>query len=369
MHIGVPKEVKDHEYRVGIAPAGVHALTAAGHLVTVQAGAGARIGFPNSAYATAGARIGSAEEAWNCDLVVKVKEPQPSEWVLLRKDQVLFTYLHLAAEPGLARALVESGAVCIGYETVTDARGDLPLLIPMSEVAGRLAVLAGSWAMTLPNGGSGTLITGVAGVPPARVVIIGGGVVGTSAARVAYGLGADVTVLDVSPARMRWLEDVFGAHLKTCYSSPHALQELLPRADLVIGAVLLPGKRAPKLITRAMVASMAPGAVLVDVSIDQGGCAETSRPTSHSHPIYVEEGVVHYCVTNMPGATARTSTLALTQSTLPYVLALAGDGYAAAMARDPGLLQGLQVHKGAVTHPAVAEDLGYPLVPAAAAIR
>lgn len=365
MRIGVPKEIKNHEYRVGLTPAGAAQLAAAGHEVRIQAGAGASTGYTDMRYAEAGATIvPDAAEVYASDMVVKVKEPQPSEYALMHEGLTLFCYLHLAAAGNLGPELVKSKAVAVAYETVTNAEGELPLLIPMSQVAGRLAVQAGAWALMTANGGRGILLSGVPGVPPARVVILGGGVVGANAARIAVGLGADVMLLDRSPARLRRLEEVFGSALKTCHSDPHSVQAQVIEADLVIGAVLIPGKRAPKLISRQSVRRMQPGSVLVDVSIDQGGCSETSRPTTHSDPVYMEEGVVHYCVTNMPSATARTSTLALTQATLPYVLRLANFGYREAMKRDRGLMQGLQIHRGQVTHPGVAEDLGLPYVPA-----
>lgn len=365
MLIGVPKEIKDHEYRVGLTPAGAKALVLAGHEVRVQAGAGMAIGLSDPLYAAAGARVvAAAAKVYACELVIKVKEPQPAEIPLIRPGLVLFCYLHLAAAPELARELIERQAIGIAYETVSGSHGELPLLMPMSQVAGRLAIQAGALALTMAHGGSGTLLSGVPGVPPARVLILGGGVVGSNAARLALGLGADVTLLDRSPARMRRLEEIFGAGLKTRHSDAEAVAECARQADLVVGAVLLPGKRAPKLLTRATVAAMKPGSALVDVSIDQGGCAETSRPTTHSAPMYVEEGVVHYCVTNMPAATARTSTLALTQATLPYALALAAKGYRRALRDDPGLRAGLNLCLGRVTHASLAEDLGYALTPA-----
>ncbi|MBI2312246.1 MAG: alanine dehydrogenase [Betaproteobacteria bacterium] len=364
MLIGVPKETKNHEYRVGLTPAGVAALVAAGHRARVQSGAGFRTGFPDGRYVDAGAEIvATAGEVFAADLVVKVKELQPDEFRYLREGLILFCYLHLATAPEFARQLVERRATAVGYETVTGPAGELPLLTPMSQVAGRLAVLAGAWALTTPNGGSGVLLPGVPGVAPAKVLILGGGVVGSNAARMAIGLGADVTLLDRNPARMGRLQDALGSALKTRCSDASSIEALVPDADLVIGAVLVPGKRAPKLISRELVAAMRPGSVLVDVSIDQGGCAETSRPTSHSEPLYVEEGVVHYCVTNIPSATARTSTLALTQATLPYALRLADLGVGRALSADPGFAGGLQVHLGTVTHPGVAEDLGYSFTP------
>jgi alanine dehydrogenase len=363
MLIGVPKEIKDHEYRVGITPAGVRALTDAGHEVRVETRAGERIGFGDELYLAAGARIaGTASEAYACPLVVKVKEPQAGEIPLLREGQVLFTYLHLAADPALTRRLLESRIVAIAYETVTDAAGALPLLTPMSEMAGRIAIQAGATALQLANGGRGVLLGGVPGVAPGKVLILGAGTVGTHAARMALGLGADVTLMDISLPRLRHLDDIFGARLKTRYSEAHAIEELVREADLVVGSVLLPGKRAPKLISRALVKQMKPGSVLVDVAIDQGGCAETSRPTTHSSPTYLEEGVVHYCVANMPAACARTATQALTNATLPCVLALAGKGWKEALKADAGLRNGLNLHLGQVTHAGLAADLEYPCI-------
>ncbi len=364
MRIGIPKEIKDHEFRVGVTPSGVRALAEAGHEVLVERGAGEAIGFTDARYRAAGARIASGpEEVYACPLVVKVKEPQPSELPLLREGQILFTYLHLAAEPALARGLMERGCIAVAYETVTDAHGHLPLLVPMSEVAGRLAVQAGAAALQMIHGGRGVLLGGVPGVPPGRVVIVGGGVVGTQAARTALGLGAEVAVLDVDLERLRWLDDHFGPSLRTRYSDSHTLAELVEGADLVVGAVLVPGRHAPRLLTREHLRAMGRGAVLVDVSIDQGGCAETSRPTTHSDPTYVEEGVVHYCVTNMPGAVAHTATWALTHATLPYVQRLAALGFPRAFQEDPGLRAGLNVCLGRITHPEVAADLGLPYTP------
>ncbi|MHB1187874.1 alanine dehydrogenase [Thiobacillus sp.] len=364
MRIGIPKEVKDHEYRVGVTPAGVGALIAQGHQVLVETLAGARIGFGDAQYEAAGAMITGRNQVYGCDMVVKVKEPQPSEVALLREGQLLFCYLHLAPEPELTRGLLERKVIGIAYETVTDAQGNLPLLTPMSEVAGRLAVQAGATALQIANGGSGVLLGGVPGVAPGKVVILGGGAAGLNAAKMALGLGAEVTVLDIDLARLRTLDDVFGMRVKTRFSEAAAIAELVREADLVIGAVLIPGKRAPRLLTRDMVKAMKPGSALVDIAIDQGGCAETSRPTTHSDPTYVEHGVVHYCVTNMPGAVARTSTLALTQATLPLALELADKGWARALQDNPGLQDGLNVFRGQVTHPAVAADLGYALEPA-----
>lgn len=362
MRIGVPKEIKNHEYRVGITPAGVQALVARGHEVWVQQGAGERVGFSAAAYRSAGAHlVPSAGEVYGCPLVVKVKEPQPAEIDLLHPGQVLFCYLHLAASRDLTDALLDRKVVGIAYETVTDAAGTLPLLTPMSEVAGRIAVQVGAVQLQMAQGGSGVLLGGVPGVPPGRVVVLGAGVVGTQAARMALGLGADVTILDVNLARLRLLDDQFGPRLKTCFSEPAALAELLPTADLVVGSVLLPGKRAPKLISRQHIASMRPGSVFVDVAIDQGGCAETSRPTTHADPVYVEEGVVHYCVTNIPAACARTSTLALTHATQAYALRLADLGWREALRRENGLKAGLNLALGVLTHRGVAEDFDLPV--------
>jgi alanine dehydrogenase len=369
MRVGVPKEIKDHEYRVGLTPAGVHALAAGGHQVLVEAGAGARVGFADAAYRDAGASIvGSAREAYAADLVVKVKELQPQEYGLVMRGQILFAYLHLAPDPQLLDALLKSGVSGIAYETVTDARGGLPLLAPMSRIAGRLSVQAGAWALQMANGGSGVLLGGVAGVPPARVVVLGAGASGSHAAQMAVGVGADVTVFDINVERLSRLDDLYAGRLKTCYSEPLAVAEHVAQADLVVGALLVPGKLAPKLISRGLLARMKRGSVLVDIAIDQGGVAESSRPTSHSDPLYIEEGVVHYCVPNMPSAVARTATLALTQATYPYVLQLAGRGLDA-LADDDGLAQGLQIHEGAVTHRGLAEDTGKPFRAHAVAAR
>jgi alanine dehydrogenase len=370
MIIGVPKEIKNHEYRVGVTPSGAKILTDAGHQVHIQTGAGTAIGFTDAHYAAAGARIvDAARDVYACPMVIKVKEPQAGEYPLLHEGQVLFTYLHLAPDAQQTRALLERKVIGIAYETVTDAHGELPLLKPMSEVAGRLAVLAGAESLQMSRGGNGTLLGGVPGVAPGKVVVLGGGVAGTQAARMALGLGADVTILDINLTRLRYLDDVFGPALKTRYSEAVAIDELARDADLVIGAVLIPGKQAPKLLKRATVAAMKRGSVFVDIAIDQGGCAETSRPTSHSEPTYVEAGVVHYCVTNMPAACARTATLALTNATLPYALELAGKGYRRALEDNPGLRAGLNVHLGMVTQENVAADLGYDWVPAAEALR
>lgn len=365
MRIGVPREIKDHEFRVGVTPQGVRTLRDAGHEVIVETLAGAAIGFSDALYAQAGATIApSPQEVWACDMVVKVKEPQPAEVPLLREGLILFCYLHLAAARKLAGQLMQSRVIGIAYETVLDEQGHLPLLTPMSAVAGRLSVQMGAWALIMANGGSGVLLPGVPGVAPGKVCIIGGGIVGTNAARIAVGIGADVTLLEQNPARLRALEDQFGATLKTRHSDPEAVEQCVRGSDLVIGAVLIPGKHAPKLISRDLVRSMRPGSVIVDIAIDQGGCAETSHPTTHSDPIYIEEGVVHYCVANLPAATALTSTHALTHATLPYALTLANKGVARAMLEDAGLKGGLNLCAGRITHASLAEDLGYPaLVP------
>jgi alanine dehydrogenase len=360
MKIGVPKEIKVHEYRVGLVPAGVRELVDAGHQVLVQSGAGAGIGFGDAHYQAAGASIATrAEEVFaGSELIVKVKEPQLAECKQLSAGQVLFTYLHLAADRGQAEALMSSGATAIAYETVTAADGSLPLLTPMSEVAGRMSVQVGANCLQKANGGFGVLLGGVPGVPPAKVLILGGGVSGTHAAEMAVGLRADVTIVDRSVKRLRELSSMFGSQLKTVYSTAHAIEELIKEADLVIGAVLIAGAAAPKLVSRAMVRTMKPGAVLVDISIDQGGCFETSRPTTHAEPTFVFDAVIHYCVTNMPGAVPRTSTFALTNATLPYVKALADHGWQRALRDDPGFARGLNVHAGHLTHEAVAKALG-----------
>ncbi len=360
MRIGVPKEVKAHEYRVGLTPAGVRELTALGHSVTVERGAAAGIGIPDHAYSAAGAELAddAARVFATTDLVVKVKEPQPQEIGLLREDQVLFTYLHLAADRCQTEALLRSGATCIAYETVTDRHGTLPLLAPMSEVAGRMSVQVGAHCLEREQGGAGILLGGVPGVPPARVVVLGGGVAGTNAARMAVGLEASVTIIDKSLPRLKELDLQFGPRATTLFATAEAIETAVLGADLVIGAVLVPGAAAPKLVTREMVRKMRAGSVLVDIAIDQGGCFATSRPTTHSDPTYVEEGVVHYCVTNMPGAVARTSTFALTNATLPFVIALATKGWRQALAEDPHLRAGLNVQAGKITHTAVARAFG-----------
>lgn len=365
MIIGIPKEIKNHEYRIGATPNLVHVLVEAGHEVLVQSHAGDKIGYTNHMFAAAGAKIVyKTEEVYECEMIIKVKEPQPSEYPLLKEGQVLFCYLHLAPDPTQTQQLIDSKVVAIAYETVTDAQGRLPLLIPMSEMAGRIAIQVGATCLQLNNGGKGTLLGGVPGVMPAQVTVIGGGVVGTEAARMALGLGADVIILDKDLSRLRTLDALFGPQLKTLYSSPLSIEEAVTRADLVIGAILIPGKTAPKLITREIIGKMAPGSVIVDVAIDQGGCTETSRPTTHGEPTYVVDGVVHYCVTNMPGACARTSTQALTNATGEYALMIANNGWRKALLNHSGLLQGLNVCYGHVTNESVAYDLGYPYIEA-----
>jgi alanine dehydrogenase len=363
MLIGVPREVKTHEYRVGLIPGNVRELVHHGHKVLVETAAGAAIGFDDAAYAAAGATIlGNAAEVFAAaELIVKVKEPQPQEITLLRENQILFTYLHLAADRMLAHGLIRSGAVAVAYETVTDGRGGLPLLAPMSEVAGRMAVQVGAHCLEKEQGGIGVLLGGVPGVPAAKVVILGGGVAGTNAARMAMGMEAYVTVIDKSLPRLYELDLQFGAQLHTLFSTMENIEREVAAADLVIGAVLIPGATAPKLVTRELVRLMKPGTVAVDISIDQGGCFETSRPTTHAAPTYIAEGVVHYCVTNMPGAVARTSTVALNNATLPFVLAIANHGWQRALSEDPHLRDGLNICRGQVTYPAVARDLGLPL--------
>jgi len=357
MLVGVPKEIKIHEYRVGLTPSSVRELVHHGHTVIVESTAGLGVGFDDAAYRQAGATIaGTAEEVFaSAEMVVKVKEPQPEEYRLLREGQVLFTYLHLAPDLAQTRGLLESGCIAIAYETVTDRRGGLPLLAPMSEVAGRMSVQVGAHCLEKEPGGSGMLLGGVPGVAAARVVIIGGGVSGTNAARMAMGMEAHVTVIDKSLHRLYELDMQFGPTLNTIFSTVDAIESHVQGADLVIGAVLVPGAAAPKLVTREMVARMRPGSVLVDIAIDQGGCFETSRPTTHAEPTYVEEGVVHYCVTNMPGAVARTSTFALNNATLPFTLALSNQGFRHALAEDPHLKAGLNVARGKVTYKAVAD--------------
>lgn len=361
MRIGVPRETKIHEYRVGLTPTSVAELTHAGHGVVVEAEAGAGIGFGDADYVAAGARVGSARQAFDQTLVVKVKEPNLDECAMLGKDQVLFTYLHLAADPALSRALMASGAAAIAYETVTAADGSLPLLSPMSEIAGRMSVQVGANALQRTTGGSGVLLGGVPGVAPARVVVIGGGMAGANAATIALGLGADVTILDKSVSRLRWLADRFDGRARTIVANASTTREHVLGADLVIGAVLVPGARAPKLVSADDVRDMRDGSVLVDISIDQGGCFDTSRPTTHDAPTFVHDGVVHYCVTNMPGVVPRTATLALNNVTLPYVRTIAEKGWRQAIADDAHLANGLNVADGTVWHEAVAGSLDTPL--------
>lgn len=360
MKVGVPREIKTQEYRVGLTPASVRELTMRGHAVVVEHAAAAGIGIADYAYRAAGATVVDSAAAVfaAADMIVKVKEPQPQEIAMLRDGQVLFTYLHLAVDKAQAEGLMRSGATCIAYETVTDARGALPLLAPMSEVAGRMAVQVGAHCLEKEQGGAGVLLGGVPGVAPGKVVVLGGGVSGTNAARMAVGLEASVTIIDKSLPRLYELDLQFGPRATTLFATVEAIEHAVLGADLVIGAVLVPGAAAPKLVSRATVAAMRPGSVLVDISIDQGGCFETSRPTTHSDPTYVDHGVVHYCVTNMPGAVARTSTFALNNATLPFVLALAEKGWRAALADDPHLRHGLNVHAGKITYAAVAHDLG-----------
>ncbi|MGB0956743.1 MAG: alanine dehydrogenase [Panacagrimonas sp.] len=366
MRIGTPREIKADEHRVGLTPSGVRELVAHGHSVFVESGAGEGIGLFDEAYRAAGAKLlGSAKDLFaQAELVVKVKEPQPDECRLLRQGQLLLTYLHLAPDRKQAQALMDSGCIAIAYETVIDAAGRLPLLAPMSEVAGRLSVQAGAHAMEKPQGGNGVLLGGIAGVAAARVLIIGGGVVGYNAARMALGLGARVRILDRALPRLNELDQLFQGAVDTVFSTRESIEQSLRDADLVIGAVLVPGASAPKLVRRKQLKIMRPGTVLVDVAIDQGGCFESSRPTTHHDPIFVEQGVVHYCVANMPGAVARTSTFALTNATLPYVLKLADQGYHHALLADEGFRAGLNVYQGRLTHPAVAESLARDYVPA-----
>ena len=370
MKIGCPKEIKPQEFRVGMTPIAAREAVAHGHEVLVETGAGLGAGFADADYVAAGATIAAdaAEVFAKAEMVVKVKEPQAVERARLREGQVLFTYLHLAPDPEQTKDLLASGVTAIAYETVTDDRGGLPLLAPMSEVAGRLAPQVGAWTLQKANGGRGVLMGGVPGVLPAKVVVIGGGVVGTHAARVAAGMGADVTILDRSVPRLRYLDDIFHGTVKTGYASAGLTAELVAEADMVIGAVLIPGAAAPKLVTRAQLKTMKPGAAIVDVAIDQGGCFETSRATTHQDPIYEVDGILHYCVANMPGAVARTSTLALGNATMPFMLALADKGWKRACAEDRHLLNGLNTHKGKLTYAAVGAALGLPSITGAEAL-
>lgn len=368
--IGVPKEIKTREYRVGLVPSSVAALTAFGHEVFVETGAGLGIGVSDDDYKKVGAYIlNTAKEIFEkAEMIVKVKEPQQVECEMLHEGQVLFTYLHLAPDPAQTKGLIKSGCTAIAYETVTDVYGRLPLLTPMSEVAGRLSIQAGAHHLEKRQGGAGILLGGVPGVAPAKVTIIGGGVVGTHAMMMAIGLGAQVTILDKSLERLRELNAIYGSKLNVLYSSPENLEKSVAQSDLLVGAVLIPGAAAPKLVTRKMLKTMRPGSVFADVAIDQGGCAETSRATTHDAPTFVEEGVIHYCVANMPGAVPRTSAFALNNATLPFTLALANKGYQKALREDVHLLNGLNVHKGHLTYKAVADDLKLPYMPALEAL-
>ena len=362
MIIGTPKEIKDNEYRVGITPGGARQLVEAGHQVLVEVGAGKGSGFSDKEYQTSGAKIvATSADAWSAQLVAKVKEPQPSEYGFLRPDLVLFAYLHLAAEERLTREMMARGLTGIAYETVELPNGNLPLLTPMSEVAGRMSIQIGAYYLEKTNGGRGKLLSGVPGVRPADVAIIGAGVVGTNAAQVALGMGAHVMIVDINLERLRYLNEVMSGRLTTLSSNPINIAEAVRRADLLVGAVLIKGGKAPKLVTRDMISAMNPGSVVVDVSVDQGGCIETSHPTTHSNPTFLVNGVIHYCVGNIPGAVPRTSTYALGNATLPYVVKLANLGVEAAIQADPSLAKGVNVHKGKVTYPAVAEAFGMKL--------
>lgn len=356
MRIGIPREIKDHEYRVGATPADVRAYVAAGHELRVERQAGAGIGFSDDDYLAAGAQLGDAASIYAADLIIKVKEPQVQEYACLRPGQMLFCYLHLAAAPQLARELLQRQVTAIAFETIGSASGGTPLLTPMSEIAGRLATQVAAFYLMLPQHGRGVLLAGAAGVPPARVLILGGGIAGSNAAQIALGMGADVTLLDTSPDKLRQLQQRFGPALKTGFSNPDTLNRHLPETDVLIGAAYVPGRHAPRLLRRDDIRLLPKGAVLVDISIDQGGISETSRPTTHSQPVYIEEGVVHYCVANMPAAVARTATLALTQAVQPYVLRLAAQGLEA-LQQDPYFAAGLNVHAGRIAHPALAADL------------
>jgi alanine dehydrogenase len=370
MLVGVPKEIKNHEYRVGLTPASVNELAKRGHQIIVEKGAGASIDFPDADYVAAGAEIviSAADIFRRADMMVKVKEPQKSECKMLREGQILYTYLHLAPDPAQTALLVQSGATCVAYETVTDNMGGLPLLAPMSEVAGRMSVQAGAHHLEKAQGGRGVLLGGVPGVAPAKVLVIGGGVVGDNAAAMAVGMGADVTILDRSIPRLRELDAKYEGRARCVYSTDAAIEQYALEADLVIGAVLIPGAEAPKLLSHNLVSRMQKGSVVVDVAIDQGGCFETSRATTHDNPTFVVNDVVHYCVANMPGGVARTATIALNNATLPYALALADDPINA-LFRDKNLQQGLNVHRGKVTYKAVADTLGYPYVPTDEALK
>ena len=365
MIVGVPKEVKEDEYRVAMLPVGAEELSSLGHTVLIESGSGHGSGIADAQYASAGATmVGDASEIWaRADLIVKVKEPQPAEWPHLRPGQTLFTYFHFAADEPLTRAILKSGITAIAYETLRDARGNLPLLTPMSEVAGRMSIQEGAKYLERPQEGRGILLAGVPGVAPAEVAILGGGIVGSNAAKVAAGLGANVYILDINLDRLRYLDDIMPPNVTTLYSDRHTILETIQRADLVIGAVLITGARAPRLVRRDDLDRMKPGSVIVDVAIDQGGCIETSRPTTHRQPTYVVEGVVHYCVTNMPGAVGRTSTYALCNVTLPYVLQLADNGWRTLAAANPGVAEGINIDAGRVTNRAVAATFGLPFSP------
>ncbi len=371
MKVGCPKEIKPQEFRVGVTPSAAHELIINGHEVFIETNAGQGAGFADDDYTAVGAKIlATAEEVFaTADMIVKVKEPQAGERKMLRTGQLLFTYLHLAPDPEQTHDLLASGCTAIAYETVTDKNGGLPLLAPMSEVAGRLAPQVGAWTLQKANGGRGVLLGGVPGVAPAKILVIGGGVVGTQAAKVAAGMGADVTVLDRSLPRLRYLDDVYGGTFKTGYASAATTAELAASADMIIGAVLIPGAAAPKLISKAQLSTLKPGAALVDVAIDQGGCFETSRATTHQDPIYEVDGIMHDCVANMPGAVARTSTIALGNATLPFMIALANKGWQQACADDPHLMNGLNVHAGQLTNQAVSDALGIPAVDPMATLK
>ena len=360
MIVGVPREIKQDEYRVGLIPVGAEELSQHGHTVLVERGAGLGSGIPDELYVENGARlVDSAADVFSeAEIVIKVKEPQPSEWPLLRPDQMLFTYFHFAADENLTRGVLDTGVTAIAYETLRGERGDLPCLIPMSEVAGRMCIQEGAKYLERPQEGRGILLGGVPGVPPAHIVILGGGIVGKNAARIAAGFQADVVILDVNIDRLRYLEDIMPANVNTLFSDRHNIREQLQLADLVIGGVLIPGARAPRLVTRDDLRLMRPGAVIIDVSVDQGGCTETSRPTTHSDPTFIVEEIVHYCVGNMPGAVGRTSTYALCNVTFPYVLSIANEGFAGACGTTPGIRDGVNTYAGAVTNKAVADTFG-----------
>lgn len=366
MIIGIPKEIKNNENRVALTPAGAKELVKRGHTVYVQHTAGENSGFPDSAYETVGAKIlPSINDVYQtAEMIVKVKEPIVVEYPLVRKGQLVFTYFHFASDEKLTLAMMDSGSVCLAYETVENPDGTLPLLIPMSEVAGRMSIQEGARFLEKPQGGKGILLGGVPGVKPARVLVLGGGIVGYNAALMAAGMGADVTIADISLPRLRHMEEVMPANVRTLYSSTHNIETELPATDLVIGAVLIPGAKAPHLITKEMLGLMKPGSVLVDVAIDQGGCFETSHPTTHADPVYTVDGIVHYCVANIPGAVPQTSTLALTNATLPYVLELADKGWKEACKEDKTLYPGLNIIEGQIVYPAVAEAFGLPSYPA-----